>query len=222
LDVTPNPPNPVAHCTDDDDADYEIETQTERSEHDLYPLLIKYLKTEHDLYCQRIDERRSRNTKGKGGNHWLHPDIVAMHAVAKGLDPAIKDCIKAGASQSVRLLSYEVKKHLTTGNVRKYFFQAVSNSSWANEGFLVATSLAPGVEQELRVLNALHGIGLILLDPENPSESDLILPARSNPEVDWQSVNRILLENDDFKDFIDKVSIYYQTGNLRTREWNNL
>lgn len=64
------------------------------------------------------------------------------------------------------------------------------------------------------MLSALHGIGVILLNTENPSESDILLPARSRADVDGQSVDRLLKENEDFKDFIKFVSIYYQTGDL--------
>jgi hypothetical protein len=191
------------------------------SEHDLYPILIDYLKTELNLYCQRIDEKRSKNSRGSGGNQWLHPDIVAMQPLDKEWNELIRSCVKQGAGQSVRLWSFEVKKELTGSNARKSFFQAVSNSSWANEGYLVATSISDSsVEQELRMLSALHGIGVILLNPENPSESEMMLPAKSRAEVDWQSVNRILVENADFKDYIELVSTYYQTGRVRARDWN--
>ena len=30
------------------------------------------------------------------------------------------------------------------------------------------------------MLSALHGIGVILLDPENPSESEILLPAQKS------------------------------------------
>ena len=70
------------------------------------------------------------------------------------------------------------------------------------------------------MLSALHGIGVILLNIENPTESDMILPSKSRPEVDWESVNRILQENDDFKDYIDLVSTYYQTGKIKAGDWN--
>lgn len=195
--------------------------ETAHSEHDLYPILIDYLNTELKLYCQRIDEKRSKNSRGSGGNQWLHPDIVAMQPVDKEWNELIRSCVKQGAGQSVRLWSFEVKKELTGSNARKSFFQAVSNSSWANEGYLVATSISDSsVEQELRMLSALHGIGVILLNPENPSESEMMLPAKSRAEVDWQSVNRILVENADFKDYIELVSTYYQTGRVRARDWN--
>ncbi|ODN43031.1 COG2958 family protein [Piscirickettsia litoralis] len=192
------------------------------SEHDLYPVLIDYLHSEHGLYCLRVDEKRSKNNLGSGGNHWLYPDIVAMEPVAQKWHQHVKTCVLQGGGQSVRLWSFEVKKALTMGNVRKCFFQAVSNSSWASEGYLVATSIVDSrVEQELRMLSALHGIGVILLSIENPSESELLLPAQKRSVIDWQSVNRIVEENTDFKDFIDLVSNYYQTGRVRTRDWNH-
>ena len=44
--------------------DVEIETSSiitkSLSEHELYPILINYLKSELKLYCQRIDEKRSK------------------------------------------------------------------------------------------------------------------------------------------------------------------
>jgi len=191
------------------------------SEYQLYPILIEYLKSEFKLYCIRIDEKRSKNSRGSGGNQWLHPDIVAMQPVDKDWNELVRSCVKQGAGQSVRLWSFEVKKELSSSNVRKSFFQAVSNSSWANEGYLVATSISDAnVELELRMLSALHGIGVILLNPENPSESEMILPAKARQEVDWQSVNRIVLENEDFKDYIEQVSTYYQTGRVRGKDWN--
>lgn len=198
-------------------------TQQSFSEHQLYPILIDYLWSELKLYCQRIDEKRSKNSRGNGGNQWLHPDIVAMQPVDKEWNDLIRSCVKQGAGQRVRLWSFEVKKELSSSNARKSFFQAVSNSSWANEGYLVATSISDAsVEQELRMLSALHGIGVILLNPENPSESEMMLPARSRADVDWQSVNRILVENEDFKDYIELVSTYYQTGRVRPKDWNKV
>lgn len=212
--------------SDEEDDDTETVTSLtviSRSEHDLYPILIDYLKSELKLYCQRIDERKSRNSRGSGGNQWLHPDIVAMQPVDKEWDELVRGCVKQGAGQKVRLWSFEVKKELNSSNARKSFFQAVSNSSWANEGYLVATSISDNtVEQELRMLSSLHGIGVILLKPENPSESEMVFPAKPRPEVDWQSVNRILVENKDFKDYVELVSVYYQTGSLRDKDWNKI
>ncbi|MGZ8175387.1 MULTISPECIES: COG2958 family protein [Methylobacter] len=196
---------------------------TALSEQQLYPLLVEYLKSDLSLFCQRIDEKRSKNQRGNGGNQWLHPDIVAMQPVDKSWNDLVRTCVSKSGGQSVRLWSFEVKKELNSSNVRKSFFQAVSNSSWANEGYLVATRLADSVvEHELKMLSALHGIGVILLNSENPSESDIWLPAIARPEIDWQSVNRIVEENEDFKNFIELVSTYYQTGRFRKQDWNDV
>lgn len=157
-----------------------------------------------------------------GGNQWLHPNIVAMEPVDKAWGKHVKACGHASGSTCVRLWSFEVKKMLTVANIRKCFFQAVSNSSWAHEGYLVATAIADDrVEQELRMLSALHGIGVILLDPENPSESEILLPAQKKPDADWQSIDRLAKENGDFHEFIELVSVYFQTGTLREKDWDN-
>ena len=76
------------------------------------------------------------------------------------------------------------------------------------------------VEEELRLLSALHGIGVIVLHVDNPSESDIFLPSRQRTSVDWQMVDRIVQENEDFRDYIELVSTYFQTGRVPSREWN--
>lgn len=190
------------------------------SEHDLYPLLIEYLSKDLDLYCQRIDERKSKNSHGSGGNHWLHPDVVALEPLDRGWDEIVRSCVRSGNHSSVRLWSFEVKKHLTKGNVRKYFFQAVSNSSWANFGYLVATGLNSDVEGELQMLSSLHGIGVLILDTESLFDSQILIPAQEKSNVDWQSANRIVTENSDFHHYIEQVGIYNQMGRLVKSAWN--
>lgn len=194
--------------------------QKELTEHELYPLLIDFLHKEHKLYCQRIDEKTSKNSHGSGGNHWLHPDIVALEPMDKHWDEVVKECVRHGDGRAVRLWSFEVKKQLTKSNVRPYFFQAVSNSSWANYGYLVATGINNDVEAELQMLASLHGIGILLLDTESLFDSQVLIPARERVEVDWQSVNRIATENSDFHRFIEQVGIYNQTRRLVKSVWN--
>lgn len=223
--------NPVRTNNDDIDDDIESDVEDGRinsqpenqiySEHDLYPLLIQYLKSELKLYSMRIDEKRSKNNKGKNGNQWLHPDIIAMQPIAKDWHSLIKTCVTHGGGESLRLWAFEVKKQITRSSVRENFFQAVSNSSWANEGYLVCTGIeGNGTIDELRMLSALHGIGVLILNTENPAESEIMIPAKPKADIDWQSVNRLVEENDDMKDFIDLVANYYQTGRLRSKDWN--
>lgn len=190
------------------------------SEYELYPKLIQYLHQELDLYCLRIDEKTSTNINGKGANKWLHPDIVAMKALDQDWDSSVKDCMKQSSSQNVKLFSFEVKKELNTSNLRESFFQTVSNSSWANEGYLVASTIAKSCYEELRVLSSLHGIGVILLNPNQIEESKTIFPAKHKFDVDWQSANRIVNVNAHFKEYIDYVSVYYRTGKIFEKNWN--
>nr|WP_052646285.1 hypothetical protein [endosymbiont of Acanthamoeba sp. UWC8] len=78
-----------------------------------------------------------------------------------------------------KLWSFEVKLLINRSNVRRAFFQAVSNSSWANYGYLVAAELeGSDTKRELQILSALHGIGFILLDSKTPVESQVLIPAK--------------------------------------------
>jgi len=194
------------------------------TEHSLYPILIDYLSQEEGLLCRRIDEKRSSNNKGLGGNHWLYPDIVALEPLDKEWDDVVQNCVRHSEGRLTRLWSFEVKKQLNRSNVRECFFQAVSNSSWAHFGYLVATEINEdkqrSVERELQMLCALHGIGVILLDPHDFSNSQTLIPARERTSVDWQSVNRLVEENRDFKDFIELVGEYHQTGKIHKTLWN--
>ena len=192
------------------------------SEHDLYPLLIEFLNKEHGLYCHRIDEKTSKNSYGRGGNRWLHPDVAALEPLDQYWDAVVKDCVRASNDSRVRLWSFEVKKQLSRSNIRQSFFQAVSNSTWANFGYLVATELSNDVESELQMLSSLHGIGILLLNTESLFDSQILIPARERNNVDWQSVNRIVSENTDFHHFIEQVGIYAQTGRLVKNSWNKL
>ncbi|WP_244613972.1 hypothetical protein [Bartonella kosoyi] len=73
--------------------------------------------------------------------------------------------------KKTKLWSFEIKILINRSNLRKAFFQTVSNSSWANFSYLVANEVE-GVDtlKELRMLSSLHGIGFIRLDKENASE----------------------------------------------------
>jgi len=96
---------------EEEQQDFPLSTTTNVfAEYDLYPILINYLKSEFKLFCQRIDEKRSKNSRGSGGNQWLRPDVVAMQPVDKEWNELIRSCVKQGAGQSVRLWSFEVKK----------------------------------------------------------------------------------------------------------------
>ncbi len=191
------------------------------SEQDLYPLLGQYLREEFGIQSMRIDERRARNTRGRGGNMWLFPDVVAIEDLGARWHREVKDCIRESAQRRAKLWSFEVKLLINAANVRETYFQAVSNSTWANVGYLVAKDISGNATmKELRVLSGLHGIGVIKIDPKNIVESEILIPSVERPDVDWETANRIAEENEDFVNYVKLVRQFYQTGELRARDWD--
>ena len=192
------------YYTDKDDTEeiekLKVETDERKTlESDLYPLLTNFLHFEHRVYSKRIDEKRSSNNHGPKGNKWLYPDLVAMENLSSDWDREVKDCVKQYADKKTKLWSFEVKVSINKSNIRKSFFQAVSNSSWANFGYLAATEIREDAMKELRILSSLHGIGFILLNVDDPTESQIMIPAKERDDIDWDTVNRLAEENKDFK-----------------------
>lgn len=168
------------------------EEEAKIGEHGLYPLLASYLWAEFEVYSKRIDEKRSSNKRGPNGNRWLYPDLVAMEDLGADWHREVKDCVNQYSDKRTKLWSFEVKLLINRPNVRECFFQAVSNSSWANFGYLVAAEIeGQDTLKELRMFFAAHGIGLIKLDTDNTAESQVLIPARERDEIDWDMANRL-------------------------------
>lgn len=192
-----------------------------KGEHVYYPKLAEYLFSQLNVYSKRIDEKRSSNTRGPNGNRWLYPDIVGMEDLSEDWNREIKDCVKEYSDKKTKLWSFEVKVLINRSNVREVFFQAVSNSSWANFGYLVAGEFSGNdTLKELRMLSSLHGIGIIRLDVEDPSESEILIPAKEKTEIDWNIANRLADENPDFLSYIKNVRQFYQTGDIHKHNWS--
>lgn len=130
---------------------------TRLTEHGMYPLLSLYLWEEFGIYSKRIDEKRASNKRGPNGNRWLYPDMVAMEDLGAEWHREVRDCVNQYFDKRTRLWSFEAKLLINRSNVRECFFQAVSNSSWANVGYLVAAEIQ-GLDtlKELRMLFAAH------------------------------------------------------------------
>ncbi|MBZ9658792.1 HrgA protein [Mesorhizobium sp. ESP-6-4] len=199
----------------DDSARVAEKNITRRSEQDLYPMLVEFLEFEHNVKGYRIDEKKSSNAYGAGGNKWLFPDVVGMENLTDGLHREVVTAVRESRDRQIRLWSFEVKLLVNRSNARETYFQAVSNSSWANFGYLVAASIE-GSEtlKELRILYAMHGIGIIRLDEENPTESEILVPARERPDLEWAMCSRLAVENKDFHQFMTRVRQFFQTGDM--------
>ena len=190
-------------------------------EHALYPLLSQYLWEEFGVFSKRINEKRSSNKRGPNGNRWLYPDMVGMQDLGADWHREVRDCVKQYSDKRTKLWSFEVKLLINRSNIRECFFQAVSNSSWSNFGYLVAAEVS-GQEtlKELRMLFAAHGIGFIRLDVDNPADSQVLIPARERDAIDWDMANRLATENRDFLNYVKQVKQFYQTGEARFKDWD--
>ena len=198
-----------------------VSSDAKLGEHAMYPLLSLYLWEEFGVYSKRIDEKRSSNKRGPNGNRWLYPDVVGMEDLGAEWHQEVRDCVNQYSDKRTKLWSFEAKLLINRSNVRECFFQAVSNSSWANFGYLVAAEIeGQDTLKELRMLFAAHGIGLIKLDADNPAESQVLIPARERDEIDWDMANRLATENRDFLDYVKLVKQFYQTGEARLADWD--
>ncbi len=191
-------------------------------EYSLYPLLSQFLWNEYGIYSKRIDEKRSSKKQGTKGNHWLHPDVVGMEDLGADWHQEVKDCVKEYSDKRTKLWSFEVKMLINRSNVRDCYFQAVSNSSWANFGYLVAAEIevGQGTYKELRMLCAAHGIGVLKLDVDNPADSQVLIPARERDDIDWDMLNRLAKENGDFIKYVKLVKQFYLIGEASEKDWD--
>lgn len=178
-------------------------------ERDLHTMLVAFVNTDTHFkaYLKTIFHENSK--KGvKGLNEWLHPDLVGVYFPFRDYRKETLEIQHHLSISSIRLFSFEMKINLTFTNLREYYFQAVSNSSWANEGYLVVLKLDedPTLKDEIRRLNNAFGIGVIKLNPDNVYESEIVFPSKYNQEIDWDTVNRLSSENSDFSNFLNELT----------------
>jgi hypothetical protein len=100
-----------------------------------------------------------------------------------------------------------MKIQLSFSNLRQSYFQAVSNASWANEGYLVCLHINedPDLKNEIQRLSNSFGIGVIKLNTNSINESEIIFPAKYRETIDWDTVNRLEEDSPDFKMFISDL-----------------
>ena len=159
----------------------------------------------------------SSSRKQAGRTEWLHPDIVGIHFAFKDFSKETLNLQKLLSTSSYKLFSFELKIKLDMAHLREYYFQAVSNSSWAHEGYLVVNELDfnDDLMDELRRLNNAFGIGLIELNAENFEQSKIVFFARHNDELDWLTIDQLAKLNKDFLDFLDDIDKDYKTTSIR-------
>jgi uncharacterized protein len=190
------------------------------NERDLHTVLVAYVYGDSHFKANLktiYHENSSKATKGQ--NEWLHPDLVGVYFPFRDYKSETLEIQNHLSITSIKLFSFELKISLNFGNLRQSFFQAVSNSSWANEGYLVALNIDddPTFKDEVRRLNNAFGIGIIKLNPENVFESEIVFPSRISQEIDWDTVNRLVNENSDFSDFLKLITEDCKLGKVKSQ-----
>lgn len=185
----------------------EIEEKYKFKERELHPLLVNFINNDEDFNIRaKTIHHESSKKEEKGKNKWNYPDIVGVRFPFDNekMSGATLDFLQNINQIQYKLYSFELKIIINFSNLKECYFQAVSNSSWANEGYLVAFDIDENVIEELKRLNASFGIGVIQLDIKE-LKPKVILPS-SQRELDIETLNMLVKDSPDFKDFIENIN----------------
>jgi hypothetical protein len=176
-----------------------IKTYDER---DLHKLLSSYLKNT-GIYSKTIFHELS--TYGKDSNQiWSHPDMVGikfLNLQSKASQNFLKSINRV---DTFKMSSYEIKKEINSDSeLKKAFFQAVSNSSWANFGYLVAFEISDSLTEEMERLSTSFGIGIIELNA-NPYKSKVLFTPTYR-DLDFKTIDKLCKINREFEKFIEQT-----------------
>jgi len=190
-------------------------------ERDLHKLLVKFADLHPNFRANVKTIYHEVSLKGKSGSaKWPYPDLVGVHLPFSDF---VNDTLQVQRElywTAVRFFSFEMKINIDISNLREYYFQAVSNSSWANEGYLVALKIIDSdgkLMPELKRLNNTFGIGVIELNPEKIEESKILFPSKIRDELSWDMVDVLLTKNPDFKKFMEDVKGDIKLGKIANK-----
>ncbi len=210
-----------------DNGKYKDPTAHVFRERELHPLLAYYVYSNptfnrgRQIYSKTIFHEKSKHAEI---NEWTHPDMVGFHIPIEEWNAKLMALSKVVDRSNIKFYSFEIKKQINRNNYREAFFQAVSNSSWANEGYLVGST----VEQrddllaELERLSTAFGIGIIRLDLEDIDSSEVVFPAKERGQLDWELMNKLCEQNEDFASFIDNVRKDYEVNTIHSSEYDEI
>jgi hypothetical protein len=203
----------------------EAETQT-YSERDLHPILSYFVYSgiyfgNKSIHTKTIFHEKSKKA---GLSEWVYPDLVGFYLPINDWEDEVIEFNKMYGRNILKLYSFELKKHINRSNYREAFFQAVSNSSWAHEGYLACAKLKEDEDlySELERLSQSFGIGIIVLDLDDMSSSKVLFPAHVKESLDWDTVNKLCEENPDIKKFIQDVKIDFESKRIHQSEYDKI
>ena len=190
-------------------------------EKDLHPFLAHFAFYSLKCYSKTINHSIS-NKKSFG--EWVHPDMVGCIFPIDEWDNELLELSSIVGNTSVKFISFELKKSLNLSTLREKFFQTVSNSSWANESYLVAAEISQNedFEEELTRLSSAFGIGVIQLDIEDPDSSEILFHPRTKENLDWDTMNKLTSMNKDFRQFVKCVRIDMKSNEIRKEKYDKV
>ncbi len=204
----------------------ETEAQ-EYSERDLHPVLAYFVNRSikfgrgKSIFSKTIHHEKSRKS---GYSEWVYPDMVGFYLPLDDWQDDVFEFNKMSEKNILKIYSFELKKILNRSNYRESFFQAVSNSSWAHEGYLVCANLKEDEDllSELERLSQSFGIGIIQLKIADIHSSEILFPTKSREKIDWDTMNKLCEENEDFKKFIQDVKIDFESKRIHKSEYDTI
>ncbi len=185
-------------------------------EKELHPLLAYFAF--YYLRCYTKTINHSLSTKKEYGE-WVHPDMAGCYFPIEDWSEEVNQLSNTVGNSSIKLYSFELKRKVTLSNLREVFFQTVSNSSWANESYLVTAEMSNDEElmTELKRLSTSFGIGVIKLDVKYPDNSEIVFPSRISEILDWETINKLTM-NKDFVGFLKRITNDLKSQEIR-KEW---
>ncbi|WP_321992532.1 HTH domain-containing protein [Marispirochaeta aestuarii] len=197
-------------------------------ERELHPILSYFVYTSvnfnkgKNIYTKTVFHEKS---KKQSLNQWVHPDIVGFSTPLEYWDREVINLNRITDNEIIKIYSFELKKDIDRNNYREYYFQAVSNSSWAHEGYIVAAKIDTedtDLTEELERLTQAFGIGIIQLDIEDVDSSIVLYPAKIREKLDWKTINKLCRTNIDFREFIKDLKNDVNNEEIKKYNYDNI
>ncbi|GAA8184957.1 COG2958 family protein [Helicobacter pylori] len=191
-------------------------------ERDLHPFLTYMAYYNENLKCYTKTIFHEESVKSpKGMDRWLYPDMVGVRFLHAELsNENLIAFSKKFDTLPVKLVSFELKKEISVNNCRECYFQAISNSSWANEGYLVGRHIDTHNPQLMDLLKRLHasfGIGVIDLRTDE-DKSAILLNAKYKEKIDYTVALELSEKNPKFSGFLKSVVDYDPAHSYRYKD----
>ena len=99
-------------------------------ERDLHKLFCTWLRNE-DIFAKTIFHEKSN--RSDSAQKWVHPDIIGVQFEEFDNEVTLSLLKATEPKETVNIYSFEMKRKIENDSqLKEYYFQALSNSSWAN------------------------------------------------------------------------------------------